>query len=121
MGVNDFLALAARVAYLGPEMIAGAGAGLGPGPQCGPCAVIGFGVHHYITRPLQVVPVDLDIARQQQPRTAITPDAVQAVQRRTGYAVRACQTLCHGRFAKSIAEHPTAGQGQWLFNHRVTP
>ena len=102
MRVDDFLGLASGVADLRPEMVAIAGGGPGPTGQRRPQGGIGLAIDDHVTRPLQVVGIHLYIAREQQPRPAVAPDAVQALQFRSGQAIRRRQTLSHGGLGQAI-------------------
>ncbi|CAI8332485.1 MAG: Uncharacterised protein [Halieaceae bacterium] len=57
-----------------------------------------------------MIPIDLNIAGQEEPCPAIAPYAVQLVKRRRGLSGGACQTFRHRGFAQSIGNFRTAGQ-----------
>ena len=70
MGVHILLGLPARVADLRPEMIAIAGGRGCPSGESVTHHRIGFTVYDDVTRALQVIAIDYNIARQQQPGRA---------------------------------------------------
>ena len=73
MRVNNLLALPARMADLRPKMVAAASPGSRPGFQGGLHRRRGLTLYDDITWTLQMVSIDLHIARQQEPCTTVTP------------------------------------------------
>ena len=77
----------------------------------------GLTIDDHVTRTLQMIPIDLNIAGQEEPCPAIAPYAVQLVKRRRGLSGGACQTFRHRGLAQSIGDFCTARQREWHFNH----
>lgn len=117
MGIHDLGRLPAGMTQLRPEMIALAGRRLSPAGQRGLQPCIRFTVDDDVTRPLQVVTVNLDISTQQQTRAAIAPEAIESFQLGRGYAFWRGQTFRHGGLGKTVWQNRTAGKIEGLGEH----
>ena len=72
------------MAELGPEMRAGRRAGAGQPRQLFLSAVI---MDHDVERAFQVIGINLDVARKQQPCTGLSPTPVEGLKSRSGMVV----------------------------------
>ena len=86
--IYNFLALPARVADLRPKMVPAAGPSGGPRLQGGLHRSRRLAIDDDITRALQMISIDLHIARQQEACAAVAPYAIQLVERRRGLSGR---------------------------------
>ena len=89
-----------------------------PAAQCFQHGGIGRTVDDDVAGSLQVVCVDMDIARKQHPATARAPDAVELLQFRRRPSGRIGQPLGHCRLGQAIGQDLPARQGQRCFDHR---
>ena len=99
------------MAELGPEMRAGRRAGAGQPRQLFLSAVI---MDHDVERAFQVIGINLDVARKQQPCTGLSPTPVEGLKSRSGMVVEVGNSLAHRAFGDAVGEFGATRQGQRL-------
>ena len=112
MRIDVLLGLAAGVADLHPGLGVASSGSSRPARPRGLALVAQRPIDDDIARPLQMAAINLHIARDQQPATAIGPAPIQGFMGGIGQAIAKRQPFRHRRFGDAVAKVLPVGQAE---------
>ena len=114
--IDNGLRLPTGMADLHPQMIASDSSRLRPGGECRLHFSRGWTINNDVARPLQMVPVNDDVARQVHARPAFRPAAIEPIQSRGWHTIGGRQPFGHRPLCQSVGQSGTTGQAERLGN-----